>query len=93
MKALLMFKDRDFNAEQRLPSNEEALVQDLQLDMMFSAMARKDTFLQEVVKKAVLFNLNDVSSIVYRQEILKDCLKYSPVVREIYGIAVESIER
>jgi len=93
MKAFLMYKDRDFDLQRRLPPNEQALTQDLGLDTLFNAMALGDEFLFEVAKKAVLFGLNnDLGTILYRQHILKDCLKNPSIVRDIYDIAVESIE-
>lgn len=92
MKAFLMYKDQDFNPELELPPNHQALTQDLALDTLFRAMAPGDQFLLEIAKKAVLSSLNDPDSILYRQNILKDCLKNSSIVRDIYTIAVESIE-
>jgi DNA mismatch repair ATPase MutS len=94
MKAFLMYRDRDFDLELNLPPNEQALTQDLELNTLFSAMALGDKFLFEVANEAVLSGLdNDVDIILYRQDILKDCLKNSSIVRDIYAIAVESIER
>jgi DNA mismatch repair ATPase MutS len=93
MKAFLMYSDRDFDLQRKLPSNEEALTQDLELNALFNAMALGDEFLFEVAKKAVFSGLNnDLETIRYRQSILKDCLKNSSIVRDIYNIAVESIE-
>jgi DNA mismatch repair ATPase MutS len=92
MKAFLMYKDQDFDLERPLPSNEQALTQDLELNTLFNAMVLDDKFLLDVVKKAVLSGLNDPDTIIYRQHILKDCLKNASIVRDIYDIAVESIE-
>jgi DNA mismatch repair ATPase MutS len=94
MKAFLMLRDHDFDLQGKLPPNEQALTQDLELNTVFNAMALGDKFLFEVAKKAVLSGLNnDLNTILYRQDILKDCLKYPSIVRDIYGIAVEAIER
>ncbi|NPV77703.1 MAG: DNA mismatch repair protein MutS [Anaerolineae bacterium] len=93
MKALLMYKDRDFDLKQKLPLNEQTLSQDLELDTLFSAMALEDEFLYMVAKVAVLSILEDLDTILYRQSILKDCLKNSLVVKEIYAITMEAIER
>ena len=94
MKAFLLFKDRDFDLQPKFPSNEQALTQDLELNTLLNAMALGDEFLFEVAKKAVLSGLdNDLDTILYRQNILKDCLKNPSIVREVYAIAVESIGR
>jgi hypothetical protein len=93
MKAFLMHKDQDFDLQRPLPSNEQALTQDLELKTLFNAMALDDGFLFEVDRKAVWSGLsNDPQTIRYRQSILKDCLKNSTIVRDMYHIAVESIE-
>jgi DNA mismatch repair ATPase MutS len=93
MKAFLMYKDCDFDLQRKLSSNEKALIQDLELNTLFKAMALGDEFLFKVAKSAVLCGLNnDLDTILYRQNILKDCLKNPSVVRDIYDIAVESIE-
>jgi DNA mismatch repair ATPase MutS len=92
MKAFLLSKDHDFDFQRELPANESALTQDLELNRLFNAMAAGDRFLFDVAKKSVLFSLHDVDNILYRQNILKDCLKNSTIVRNIYEIAVDSIE-
>jgi hypothetical protein len=65
MKAFLMYRDRDFDPQRKLPSNEQALTQDLELNTLFNAMALGDGFLFEVAKKAVLSSINDVDTILY----------------------------
>src|SRR5262245_43078516 len=94
MKAFLMYKDQDFDLQRPLPSNAGALIQDLELGSLFNAMALGDTFLFDVVKAAILSGLtNDPSAILYRQNILKDCLKNPFIVTEIYHIAVGALKR
>lgn len=91
MKAFLMYKDHNFELKRRLSAHEQTLIQDLELNTLFDAMARNDEFILDVSSKAVLYGINDVDTILYRQDILKDCLKNSSIVREIYNIAVETI--
>ena len=91
MRALLMYRDRDFELERKLPPNEQALTQDLELGVLFNAMARGDKFLLEVARKALLSSLVDPDQILYRQNILKDCLKNSYAVRDTYKIAIDAI--
>ena len=75
-----------------LPWNEEALRQDLGLDILFKAMAHGDNFLFEVAKVAVLSSLTDLDAIRYRQHVLADSLKNAQIVRDIYQIAIDAIE-
>lgn len=104
MKALLMHPDRDFGVipepqryrrepKPELPWHERELINDLELNTLFVAMAGDDEFLLDVARAALLSNLqNDVDTILYRQEILHDCLKNAEAVRELYALAVEAIE-
>lgn len=92
MKVFLMHRNRDFDLQQALPWNEQVLTQDLELNTLFNAMARGDKFLFDVARKAVLFGLDDLNTIRYRQDILKDCLKNPSIVRDMYAIAVESLD-
>ena len=93
MKAFLLYQNVDFDLQQALPSHESEITKDLELNTLFDAMATDDSFLYEVAKKVVLTGLNnDLGTIRYRQNILKDCLKNSTIVRNIYSLAVETIE-
>jgi DNA mismatch repair ATPase MutS len=77
---------------QMLPWNDAALVQDLGLNILFNAMAAGDKFLFEVAKVAVLSSVTDADTILYRQHVLRDCLRHEATVRELYQIAFEAIE-
>ncbi len=92
MKAFLMYRNRDFDLKRELPPNEEALTQDLELDTLFGAMALRDDFLFKVARRALLSSLSDPDDIVYRQQVLADCLEQPSIVGEIYALAVEAIE-
>ena len=94
MKALLMHRDQDFNLQQGLPWNEEALTQDLELNTLLHVMAGADVFLRDVARKALLSGLpSDIETILYRQQVLKDCLKNQAGVRELYDLTVEATEK
>ncbi|HTR80294.1 MAG TPA: DNA mismatch repair protein MutS [Bacteroidota bacterium] len=93
MKAFLMFRDRDVDLQQKSLPNEQALVQDLELSTLFNAMSNDDKFLFEIAQKTVMSGLSDIGAIRYRQEILKDCMANPSVVKKIYDIAVESLEK
>jgi DNA mismatch repair ATPase MutS len=57
-------------------------------------MAGADEFLFEVAQKALLTGpRNDVDTILYRQAILKDCLKNPVVVRGLYDLMTDVAEK
>lgn len=93
MDVFFLYPDRDFDASQPLPPNAADLTQDLALNTLFLAMAQGDKFLFQVVQLVVLSSLDDMAPITYRQEILRDCLKHPDVVRQIYQIPLEFLER
>ncbi len=94
MKAHLLYRDQDIDLQRPLPWNAEALTKDLALNTLFDAMAQGDKFVFEVVQKVVLSALhNDLETIRYHQQILQDCLNHPAVVRELYAVAVEAIEK
>ena len=83
---------KDLNRRRPLTSHEQALIQDLELDTLLSSMAINDEFLVEVVRKALLDGLwNDVDTILYRQQILKDSLRNPSVISALYGLTVETL--
>ncbi len=102
MKALLLYRDHDFefpgelprrlDLEQELSSHHLDLVQDLELVTLFNVMSRGDRFLFEVAMRVMLAGLDDVGAITYRQHVLADCLAQPDLVRELYEIATEAMD-
>ncbi|KPL77264.1 DNA mismatch repair protein MutS [Ornatilinea apprima] len=90
MKAFLMFRDQDFGPHCPLPLQAKALVQDLELKTLFDAMAQGDNFVFDIARTSILSGTEDIDTILYRQDILKDCLKYPSVIREIYQLPIEA---
>jgi DNA mismatch repair ATPase MutS len=89
-----MYKDCNFRLDQRPLWNEEALVQDLELDTLFRAMAHDDDLVFEVSKRALLSGLtNGPETITYRQQVLSDCLRHPSIVMDIYRLATEAAEQ
>ncbi|HUO73004.1 MAG TPA: hypothetical protein VMU39_19710 [Solirubrobacteraceae bacterium] len=92
MKAYLMHRDRDFGLEHELPPRADALTEDLELHTVLAAMAAGDEFVYEVAKRALLVSLRDPDEIVYRQQVLTDCLENAPVVRALYELTSAAIK-
>jgi len=93
MKVFLLHKAHDFDIKRKMPVNEESLIPDLGLQTLFNTMSLGDELVAEVVKRAVLCGDNDLDTVLYRQNILKDCLKNPLVVREIYSLTLELVEK
>ncbi len=91
---LVRGRDFEFERQRELPANRAVLVQDLELQTLFDAMAGGDGFLFEVASSAILLGAKGgVETIRYRQAILKDCLNNRAIVREIYALALEAVTR
>ena len=84
--------DQILDLHELLPWNEEALRQDLGLDILLNAMALGDRFLLSVARVAMLQSLTDIETIRYRQHAFVDCCNNAQIVREIYQIAIDAIE-
>lgn len=92
MKVRLLYHDREFDPQAELPWQAEILVKDLALPVLFEAMAQGDGCIAEVARTVVLTGLaNDEMTIVYRQEILRDCLRHPEAVRELYEFAEAAV--
>jgi DNA mismatch repair ATPase MutS len=68
------------------------LIEDLELDSLWSAMAAGDDFLFEAVKRATMSSLVEPEAIVYRQRVLADCIAHPGVVDQLYALAIEVLQ-
>jgi len=93
MKVNLMYQDHDFDRDFKISQHEQLLIQDLGLDTFFNIMANNDELISEVTKKALFSSLTNPAEILYRQDILKDCINNPSVVKNLYSIANEAIKR
>lgn len=92
MKVLLMACDRDFNMKAGEAKNAEVLEKDLELGVLFQAMASGDELIHQAVRKAVLSGTVSKEEILYRQAVLRDCLGNIDTARQMYSLAQETIE-
>ena len=93
MKVLLMDPARPLDLEATPPPNAAQLIQDLELETLFGAMAAGDRFLYQVARAAILGSvaITDPEVITYRQRVLADTVAHPDVIDRIYAIAVEAI--
>lgn len=92
MKAHLLYRDRDFDPGQLSPPGGDELVRDLGLAAVFHAMSEGNTVFAEVARKLMLASTSDIDVILYRQNVLRDCLQNGTIVRQIYDLADGAIE-
>lgn len=93
MKVRLLHPDQDPQPAQTLPSQLCHLVEaDLELDVVYSAMAAGDAYLRDVVRKVLLDCLTEPYLIEYRQSVLADCVANEAVVRRMYAISVDAMQ-
>ena len=78
-------------ASKSLPTNDDALIQDLELDTLCSVMAAGDEFLFETARRALLSSLGDPREIAYRQEVLADCLAHPDTIARLYELAINAL--
>lgn len=93
MNPLLMYKDADFDPAFSPSVHQQELMADLALDTLFQAMADDDSYCHAVVQKAVLSGAPDVETVIYRQDIVKDCLMNAQTVRDMYQVTLDCIEK
>jgi DNA mismatch repair ATPase MutS len=90
MKPYLLYEQNNENIGKKI-SNENELVQDLNLHIIFKAMAHDNDFLYRTVKSIVLNSLVDINTIIYRQKILEDCIKNSKLIHNFFNIASNAV--
>jgi DNA mismatch repair ATPase MutS len=91
MKPYLLYENYE-NTAHKKPSNSDELIKDLNLDVIFKAMAMDDSFLHDTVKTVALCSLTDVDSIIYRQNVLRDCLNNRSAINDFYIIASSALD-
>jgi len=91
MKPYLLYENYD-NAIKRKIFNSGELIEDLNLDVIFRAMAMDDGYLYNAAKTVVLNSLTDIDPIIYRQNVLKDCLNNKTAIGDFYNIASNTLE-
>jgi len=85
-------RERSSGSSAAPPGSDDVPTQDLELDTLWNAMAAGDEFLFEMAKRGVLSSLTDPQAIVYRQQVLADCLEQRATVNQIYALAIQALE-
>ncbi len=92
MKAHLMHADADFQLDGPEPWNAPDLVQDLELEILLRAMSGEDEFLYKVARAALLSGCATPEAVLYRQAVLRDCIRNPEAVASLYAVTTEALE-
>jgi len=87
-----MHREADFDLERELPKHTDVLEEDLEIATLLKQMAAGDEFVSEIAQRAILLPLVDPPAILFRQQVLGDCIQHPKLVRELYLLAVEGVE-
>lgn len=91
MKVYLLFKNKDFDWDKKILEYEKNLIQDGELETILNSMTKKCIEEKENIKKILISSLIKKEEIIYRQEILKDCIKYYEIIQELRTIAENAL--
>lgn len=105
MKAYLLYPEKEW-ANTKPYFDEKSVIQDLGLRILYMMSARKvimegevvkaidkpDLFIEETMKKVMVVPLESAEDIIYRQEILQDCLANPQFIISLYDISQEILK-
>ncbi len=90
----LLFPDKDPKPIKiHLPPHANILAQDLGLDVLLKAMALGDDFLYQVAQHTLMSLQTDISTIIFRQDVLQDCINNPGIIKELYQISMKFLEQ
>ncbi len=106
MKVCLLYAGKDWDNAGHY-YDEKAIIQDLGLRTLFLAAAKEieyedrkvksvrdaDTFIEDTMKKVMMVPLESEGEILYRQEILKDCLENEDFICRLYDMVTEVLKK
>ena len=93
MKAYLMFKDKNFVLDDNGMYNSIVTLDDLEIESVLKYASDSDALIHNVLKKSLASPLLDLEEIKYRQEVLKDSLDNPEIVRDLYQICVDTLNK
>lgn len=106
MRVNLLYRDRDpdrLNGEAYY--DPESIIKDLGLERLFLSAGQRvilehgevklydkeDPYISETMRKVMMIPLASAEETVYRQEVMKDCLRQEEILRELYRISSETL--
>ncbi len=106
MKVCLLYRDRERSNENTY-YDTASIIKDLGLDTIFLAAAKRpvyengkvksvekeDIYLRDTIKSVMMTPLATEDEVVFRQEVLKDCISHEDMIREMYAVSSDVIQK
>lgn len=93
MKIRLMDENGYWNPSQKLPFGASAVQTDLMLSDVFAEMAQGDAIIYSAVRTAILSPLTKKKQILYRQQVLIDCINNNETVCKLYKMTLSALAK
>lgn len=93
MKIRLMDENGTWDSAQKLPFGAADNQTDLELNDVFDEMAQGDAVIHAAARTAFLSPLRQTDQILYRQQVLSDCLGNSEAVRRLYSLVQAALAK
>lgn len=91
MKVRLLHRQLDVRPDATIPPNADDLAADLDLEVVWAAMADGDRFVFDVARAVMLSSLEDLDVITYRQGVLGDFRSHPGLARALYELAASAV--
>ena len=93
MKVGLLYSSKDFKWKDVENKIYEDRFNDLEMSHILDVMSCGDKEIFNVCRQVIDESLQTKSEILYRQDILKDCIKNPEVIRNIYKVCVDTVSK
>ena len=89
--SLLYPDDRKYDLD-HVPGHADRLALDLELPLLFKAMARDDKTVDTAVRQIILGQRStEISVIIFRQQIQKDFIRYTELLAKLYQLSMDTL--
>lgn len=73
-------------------AHEENLIKDLKMELLLGYMSDNVAYLYEICKEVLIVPLTKQEDILWRQEVIKEAIKYPELFEKAYNIATATLE-